>query len=1013
MLNITMLQTPSIELDGQPVILPFKRADALLYYLAVKRSASRQELIALLWESDDEAKGLKNLRNALYTIKKALGNDIILSPQKSTLHLNPEWDIQCDYDRFTRQEDFSAYQGPFLSGFSVRGAFALDEWIFRTREKLHGQYLRALEQQAKLARRAHNYDEAIRLGQNYLLEEPYDEAMAVFLMKCFMEIRQFARAAQTYQKLKDQLSREMGADPLESTTMLYYEVLNQWTNSSKPLEDPTAPVGRESAYDALKAAAFTFRESSTRRCSQLLLGEPGSGKSELINQFLRTVELSGLLTVRCECMQSDSQKPLFLWSRLLRPLLEDLRSDGSPVPNQVIDRISKSIPLFDTLDLSDRMPCDQSLEDSILLLFSLASKRKSLLLILDDLQWADVQSVQLLGTLLRHLERGSLMLILSSTWACSESVQSILQDLEADGLLHRQLLDPLTLADTELLLRRELGSDAAKALSETFYRESGGNLKLLTGLTQSYRNNPDVATSLKVMSSLLLERLTGLSEQAVSLVRKLCVFRDGLSNALLLELMGGQEAQLNAALFELRRRGILQEADKNGALHYRFLHQRLQELVYDRLSAYQRKRFHAQAAQLLTGSPDTAGEQTLLEIAWHFTQAGDELNALRYRIFALDRQTARCCQPFPLVAPSDSPVPLADMARDAQQCRQDLFLLAQTHHTLPDELENLLTLSRGRLALYRGDIEETNTLLGSFSGGAGEPNHLLLAQICELLAFSAFCRQATELAERYVATGLRYLSHTPDPVCQARLYRLRGCCFGLRGDYDRASYYLREAIDILEQRLPDPAIRPVLAACYADLGRGARCSNDFLHAGRWFKKAQDLLGDRRCPGQVWIYVHYGRTVFAVDDHIHAKALFAQALDLARSREELWGHTAAAAYCAYFQMTDGDDALAAQTLREAMACAEQMRSPLESGILNFVCMKIRRRMDLEQRPDSPLASLLPDAADDYARRGVRLCRGIPDIFEMQMLTKDLQDGISSQLRYRSSELYSKNKRFMSE
>ena len=58
-------------------------------------------------------------------------------------------------------------------------------------------------------------------------------------------------------------------------------------------------------------------------------------------------------------------------------------------------------------------------------------------------------------------------------------------------------------------------------------------------------------------------------------------------------------------------------------------------------------------------------------------------------------------------------------------------------------------------------------------------------------------------------------------------------------------------------------------------------------------------------------------------------------------------------------------------------------------------------------------LLPDTADNYARRGVRLCSGVPDVFEMQMLSKDLRDGISSQLRYRSSELYSKNKRFMSE
>ena len=137
MLKITVPQTPGIELDGAPVALPFKRADALLYYMVVRRSATRQELIALLWESDDEAKGLKNLRNALYTLKKVLGGDVLISPQKSMIVLNPEWEIDCDYDRFVRDGDFSAYRGQFLNGFGVKNAFALEEWIHRTREKLH------------------------------------------------------------------------------------------------------------------------------------------------------------------------------------------------------------------------------------------------------------------------------------------------------------------------------------------------------------------------------------------------------------------------------------------------------------------------------------------------------------------------------------------------------------------------------------------------------------------------------------------------------------------------------------------------------------------------------------------------------------------------------------------------------------------------------------------------------------------------------------------------------------
>ena len=204
-----MLQTPSITLDGVPVSLPFKRADALLYYMLVQRSATRQELIALLWENRDEATGLKNLRNTLYALKKALGGDFLLSPQKSLILINRDWDVDCDYDRFTQQGDFSAYQGPFLQGFAVKHAFSFDEWVGRTREKLHGRYLSHLAQQAREAHEAGDEEEAIRVAVEYLQDEPFDEEMAAFLMRRFQGAHKYSKAAQVYQKLKEQLLEEL------------------------------------------------------------------------------------------------------------------------------------------------------------------------------------------------------------------------------------------------------------------------------------------------------------------------------------------------------------------------------------------------------------------------------------------------------------------------------------------------------------------------------------------------------------------------------------------------------------------------------------------------------------------------------------------------------------------------------------------------------------------------------------------------------------------------------------
>lgn len=151
MLKITVMKTPSVELDGVPVSFPFKRADALLYYMAVQKVATRQELVALLWEDCDESNGLKQLRNILYHLKKILGGDFLISPQKSIIRVNPEWQVDCDYDRFVRDHDLSAYGGEFLQGFGVKRAFSFEEWMCRTADRLREQYLEQVTAAAEKA----------------------------------------------------------------------------------------------------------------------------------------------------------------------------------------------------------------------------------------------------------------------------------------------------------------------------------------------------------------------------------------------------------------------------------------------------------------------------------------------------------------------------------------------------------------------------------------------------------------------------------------------------------------------------------------------------------------------------------------------------------------------------------------------------------------------------------------------------------------------------------------------
>lgn len=1019
MLKITVLQTPGIELDGVQVALPFKRADALLYYMMIRKSATRQELISLLWESDDEAKGLKNLRNALYTLKKALGGEILISPQKSIIAVNPEWEIECDYDRFIHDGDFSAYQGIFLNGFAVKNAFALDEWIHRTREKLHAQYLRGIETQAKQAYETGDIDEAIRRAQNYLVEDPYDETMVVFLMERLKETRKYAQAAKVYQNLKENLSREMGVDPMESTTLLHYEILNQWNDTAgKPETEPETmvPPGRQGVYDLLRAATDSFSGSSAWKCSQLLVGEAGSGKSVLINHLLRSRNVEPLFSVRCECLQSEVDKVLAPWQRILLSMMEFCRMENIVLPEIVRERLGKVFSFIAPSDQAGSMEYDRSLEDSMLLLFSIVGRKKKTLLVLEEAQWADYASLMLLNALVRRLEGGVLMVILTTRYINEDAAGKLITSLESDGVLHRQKLRSLSWENTAELLRRELGDREAELLTGDFYHETSGNMNLLYTLIQAYRQNSDIKTTLDTIGEILMNRLNGLSAEALDAARWISLGEKGLSSGLLPGTMEWDVHRLVLALEELRSREIIEEYRLDSGSHYRFVHKKIRSLVYDHLSAYERSRMHARIAKMLIDGAAPNGEAGYREIAEHYHKAGDKWSALEYTLRALDCETACRCEPFSgRTIQAGAARPIEKIEEEAHLCHGKLSDLEKREGNSERSrmLETMLAVVRGRIALFDGDSEKGSELLGMLSGFSGQHNPLRTAEICELLAGAALYQQASERAERYVSTGMRLMERDIDSVQMARLHRLRGCCFCLKGDYDKAGYYLQEATDTLEKQPRTPEIKRILGAVYGDCGRVARCRNDFAKASRYFKKALDLLKNDDCAGRVWVYVHYGRTVFALEDHFRAKELFFEAYRIADETGELWGKTAAAAYCAYFMAEDGEYERAAGMLMDAAACAEKANSPLEASILCFVSMHIRRRMDMEGWTEERLEKILPDSVDDYARRGIRLCSGIPDVYEAQMLSKDLRDGITSQLRYRSSQLYSKKRNFMSE
>lgn len=117
-----LLQPTRVECGGGLLTIRLKKAQALLFYLLVRKKASREELTGLLWADEDEELSRRHLRDDLYHLKKAAPIELIVPDGRSSVQLNPVVDLSIDVDGFLASQDISAYHDGFLPAFSVYGS---------------------------------------------------------------------------------------------------------------------------------------------------------------------------------------------------------------------------------------------------------------------------------------------------------------------------------------------------------------------------------------------------------------------------------------------------------------------------------------------------------------------------------------------------------------------------------------------------------------------------------------------------------------------------------------------------------------------------------------------------------------------------------------------------------------------------------------------------------------------------------------------------------------------------
>jgi predicted ATPase/DNA-binding SARP family transcriptional activator len=238
-LSLTLLGGFQARLDlGRPLALPTRKSQALLAYLALPlgRAHPRDTLAAFLWGGMRQQSARASLRQALFSIRKALGSAAgVLRQEGDTLALEPTA-VDTDTARFEQlvsagipealAQMAQLYTGDLLSGFALDEA-PFEEWLLTERERLRELALEGMARLLAHQRKAGTHEAGVQTAIKILGLDPLQEPVHRMLMRLYAELGRRGAALRQYQQCVAVLQRALRIEPEAETTLLYEEILHQ------------------------------------------------------------------------------------------------------------------------------------------------------------------------------------------------------------------------------------------------------------------------------------------------------------------------------------------------------------------------------------------------------------------------------------------------------------------------------------------------------------------------------------------------------------------------------------------------------------------------------------------------------------------------------------------------------------------------------------------------------------------------------------------------------------------
>jgi DNA-binding SARP family transcriptional activator len=666
--------------QGENLIWPTQKSKALFQILLIEpgRLVPTDQLMEYLWPDLPPQKAKNNLWVTISHLRRVLEPDLPARARSAYIHkqgegyrFNSESDYWLDCETFSTNlitsqsvtnlsERIAAWEAARTLS---QGDFMEDEpyaeWVQHARTQWRGRYQQLLTNLAEAYGQNGNFHQAITHCRGILALDSTNESAYRLLMRCHASLGERGAALKAYNEAVQILQDLIGVDPMPDTIELARQIEQlegDWRFEIGQTQISSPFIGRSKEID------FFTQQLTQKTTGQgrvlIFTGEPGIGKTRLIQETTRLASLKGFQALTAQCYQMEQTLPYqplidltrqimeydHHWQQLASVWLRELVLLVPEMEEVAVAAMTTALP-SNELDESQQ----GRLFQAIFHFFANNADRHKLLLVVEDIQWADTATLQCLHYLARHITEVPIALIFTlheESLSTNPDLAALVDNLRREVHAKTLSLSRLTKKETKVLLMKSADTAPySDRLGDWLYQETAGHPFFLTSLLQSLREegllddaaktdwqmlartDPGLALPDAIRDS-VLSRLQRLPQTEREVLDWMAIYGRSLDFSTLQAICNQPHITLLNTVEQLTALQLLK--DTTG--QYDFNHNKIKEVVYHELSTARRALYHRQigtALEKLTPTTDMAAV-----LAYHFERGEENEKALVYWIQA-------------------------------------------------------------------------------------------------------------------------------------------------------------------------------------------------------------------------------------------------------------------------------------------------------------------------------------------------------------------------------------------